>query len=357
MLKEVEISPEKVPAAPGAQAGNGAATDQRESPLKGSRGNNTSMTSGTIEVNRGGKLVTVPMVIVNAKTVVARGKFLKIAAVHDEWWLETEVEDPAACVNQLKEKRSGLRADIFTFSQKVPGSPAKYDYPIEMESVAAARIPTFKEWWEGLPQEARKNVRRSAKRGVTISLKKFDDDLIRGIADVNNDSPMRQGVRNVHYGKPLEQVKKDHASFVERSDFICAYLGEEMIGFIKMVYRGEVAAILNLAVKASHNDKRPANAMIAKAVELCEANGVHFLTYGLFNYGNKKNSPLQEFKRRNGFEEILTPRFYVPITAWGTVAMKAKLHRGLLGILPSSLITAGLNARSKWYDFKKSVRK
>src|ERR1700722_15342969 len=352
MLKEVEISPDKAPAAPVAQAGNGAATDQRESQLKGPRENNTSMTSGTIEVNRGGKLVTVPMVIVNAKTVVARGKFLKIAAVHDEWWLETEVEDPAACVQQLKEKRSGrLRADIFTFSQKVPGSPAKYQYTMEMESVAAARTTTFKEWWESLPQEARKNVRRSAKRGVTISLKEFDDDLIRGIADVNNDSPTRQGVRNVHYGKSLEHVKKDHAAFIDRSDFICAYLGEEMIGFIKLVYRGDVAAILNLAVKPSHNDKRPANAMIAKAVELCEAKGAHFLTYGLFNYGNKKNSPLQEFKRRNGFEEILTPRFYVPITAWGAVAMKAKLHRGLLGILPSSLITAGLNARFRWYDF------
>jgi acetyltransferase (GNAT) family protein len=355
MLKEVEISPEKAPAA---HAGNGAATDQRESQLKGTRENNASMTSGTIEVNRGGKLVTVPMVVVNAKTVVARGQFLKIAAVHDEWWLETEVEDPAACVQQLKEKRSGrLRADIFTFSQKVPGSPAKYQYPMEMESVAAARTTTFKEWWESLPQEARKNVRRSAKRGVTISLKEFDDDLIRGIADVNNDSPMRQGVRNVHYGKPFEQVKKDHASFLDRSDFICAYLGDEMIGFIKIVHCGQVAAILNIAVKPSHNDKRPANAMIAKAVELCEAKGALFLTYRLFNYGNKKDSPLQEFKRRNGFEEILTPRYFVPITAWGAVAMKANLHRGLLGILPSSLITAGLNARSRWYDFKKSVRK
>src|ERR1700735_3955574 len=141
MLKEVEISPEKAPAA---ESSNGAAANQQESQLKGSRENNTSMTSGTIEVNRGGKLVTVPMVIVNAKTVVARGKFLKIAAVHDEWWLETEVEDTAACVQQLKEKSAGrLRADIFTFSQKVPGAPAKYNYAIEMESVAAARIPTF----------------------------------------------------------------------------------------------------------------------------------------------------------------------------------------------------------------------
>src|ERR1700691_3509038 len=102
MLKEVEISPEKAPVA---QVGDDADANSPETQLKGTRENNASMASGTIEVNRGGKLVSVPMVVVNAKTVVARGKFLKIAAVHDEWWLETEVEDPAACAQQLKEMR------------------------------------------------------------------------------------------------------------------------------------------------------------------------------------------------------------------------------------------------------------
>src|SRR5208283_5155978 len=111
-------------------------------------------------------------------------------------------------------------------------------------------------------------------------------------------------------------------------------------------------AILNLAVKASQNDKRPANALIAKAVELCEKRGVCSLTYGMFNYGNKQDSPLREFKSRNGFEEVLTPRYYVPLTGWGRLAMKLGLHRGLLGILPPSVIAWGLNARSRWYHFK-----
>jgi hypothetical protein len=298
------------------------------------------------------------MLDINGKMIAVRGTLIKVAFVYDEWWLEKELEDPNACVKMLKKKESRrLHADIFTFAQKMPGSTPRYDFPMELDSVAATRTSSFKEWWEGLPQEARKNVRRSQKRGVTIALKDFDDDLVRGILDVNNDTPMRQGKPNVHYGKSFEQVKKDHSSFIDRSDFICAYLGDEMIGFIKMVYRGDVAAILNLAVKATHNDKRPANAMIAKAVERCEAKNVQYLTYGMFNYGNKRNSPLQEFKRRNGFGEVLTPRFYVPLTSWGKLAMKANFHRGLLGILPASLITAGLNARSKWYDVKQAVHK
>ena len=52
-------------------------------------------------------------------------------------------------------------------------------------------------------------------------------------------------------------------------DFICAYFGEEMIGFLHLVYRESIAAILNLTVKPSQLDKRPANALVAKAVEIC----------------------------------------------------------------------------------------
>ena len=121
---------------------------------------------------------------------------------------------------------------------------------------------------------------------------------------------------------------------------------------MKIVYRGEVASILNFLPKASHDDKRPANALVAKAVELCAAKGVSYLTYGMFNYGNKHDSPLREFKIRNGFGEVLVPRFYVPLTGWGALCMKLQLHRGALGILPHRVITLGVAARAKWNNVK-----
>ena len=55
---------------------------------------------------------------------------------------------------------------------------------------------------------------------------------------------------------------------------------------------------------ASHQDSRPTNALLAKAVELCEAKGVSCLIYGQFNYGNKRDNPLREFKIRCGFTEF-----------------------------------------------------
>jgi len=309
------------------------------------------MGSESIEISVKGKWVKVPALDFNGKSILVRGKWLKVASIHDEWWMEGELEDPEAYIKKLKEQTSRrLRADVFTFSQKLPGSLPKYTYPTELDSVAAARTTRFEDWWGQLPQETRKNVRRSQKRGVSITVKSLDDELIQGIMGLNNDSPTRQGRPNAHYGKSFDEVKRDHSAFLDRSDFICAYFEKELIGFLKIVYKGEVAAILNLAAKASHNDKRPANALIAKAVELCEAKSVSFLTYGMFNYGNKRDSPLREFKSRNGFVEVLTPRFYVPLTKWGMLSLKAQLHRGLLGIFPHSMIKVAVNARAKWYS-------
>ena len=310
----------------------------------------------SIEISVKGKWVRVPALHVNGRAIIVRGKWVKKAIIDAEEWLESEIDDPELCIRKLQEQRShALRADIFTFSQKVPAISPKYGYPMEWQSVAAVRVTNFKDWWDKLPQETRKNVRRSQKRGVVVSVKTFDDELINGIIDVNNDSAVRQNLPFAHYGKTFEQVRRDQSTFLNRSEFICAYLQSEMIGFVKIVYRGEVASILQILPRASHYDKRPANALIAKAVELCEVRGISYLTYGMFNYGNKRDSSLLEFKIRNGFDEILVPKFYVPLTLWGSFCLRMKLHRGLLGVLPPRAITVAVRARARWYDLKQRI--
>ena len=303
-----------------------------------------------IEISVGGKWIAVPALHVEGRNIVRAGKLVRIARVHDEEWLETELADPEACLQALRQ--SGFAADLFTFSHKPPQTTPRFDYPVDFESIAIARTANFQAWWEALPQETRKNVRRSQKRGVTVTVKPFDEELVTGIAAVNNESPTRQGRNNKHYGKTLAQVRRDHESFVDRSDFLCAFLGAELIGYLKLVYRGDVASILNIVSKRSHQDKRPTNALIAKAVDLCQQKGISNLVYGKYFYGNKQNSPLLEFKVRNGFREILTPRFYVPLTKWGAMCLKLKLYRGPVGLLPPSLIDMGLKVRTRLYDAK-----
>ena len=175
----------------------------------------------SIEISIKGKWQRVPALSVDGKNIIVKGKWIRKGVVDCEEWLESEVEDPESCIRGLKEQKSpALRPDIFTFTQKLPATSPKYSYPMEWHSVAAVRITTFKEWWEGLPQETRKNVRRSQKRNVVINVKSLDDELIKGIVEVNNDSPVRQRIRFTHYGKTFEQVKKDQSSFLDRSDFI-----------------------------------------------------------------------------------------------------------------------------------------
>jgi hypothetical protein len=299
-----------------------------------------------IEIAIKGQWFTVPAFEINGKNIVVSGKWLKVARIEAEDWLETELDRPDFCVRILRQTPA-FHADILTFAQKLPVTDRKYEYPMELDSISAIRISTFDDWWKSLPQETRKNVRRAEKRGVTVQVRGLDDDLVRDLSKLNNDSPLRQGKKFTHFGKTLEQVKRDQQAYLDRSDYVCAYYGSELIGVIKLIYRGDIASILTFLPKASHQDKRPANAILAKAVELCVQKNITHLTFGKFNYGNKRHTSLREFKIRNRFEEILVPHYYVPLTFKGAISVRLKLHRGWMEILPHRVITFLVNTRAR----------
>jgi hypothetical protein len=112
---------------------------------------------------------------------------------------------------------------------------------------------------------------------------------------------------------------------------------------------GEIAGVLQLLCKKSHHDKRPANALLARAVEMCSAKGFKYLTYGQYVYGNKSDGLLTEFKRRNGFQQLFVPRYYIPLTAMGSLALRYRLHHGLKRLVPGGVWTAAVRVRAKWY--------
>lgn len=307
---------------------------------------------GKIEISVRGQWVKAPACQINGQTIVVKGARIQIASLHDEDYLESVVESPEDCIRYLKQDPSAPRADIFAFSQKFPDITPHYKYPVEMRSIAVMDLTDWKAWWDGLPPETRRNVRRAEKRGVVTSIEKYDDQFVKGIMEIQNETPTRQGRHYSHYGKSLEQVRRDHASFLDHGDFIGAYYGQELIGFLKLIYRGDIASVLHLSSKMGHYDKRPGNALIAKATEVCRDKGIQYMTYELFHYGNKRDSPLTQFKVRNGFREVLVPSYYIPLTAWGEICVRLKLYRGVIGLLPTSVIHQGIKARSKWLDFR-----
>jgi len=147
----------------------------------------------------------------------------------------------------------------------------------------------------------------------------------------------------------LAEVERDYSTLIDRSAYLGAYHQEELIGFIKIVYMGEIAAILQLLCKPSHYDKRPANALLARAVEISTTKGLTHLVYGQYMYGKRSNSPLLEFKRRNGFERVEIPRYYIPLTFRGRTALALGLHHGWRALVPEPITDLVLRVRSAWY--------
>jgi ribosomal protein S18 acetylase RimI-like enzyme len=304
-----------------------------------------------IEISVKGQWVKVPGFHSGDHTVITTGGSLKTARVHDEAWMVAPLEDPEACLAELVK----TNADLFTFAQMPPETESRYKFHCEPDSIAVAKVEDYRAWWESLPQETRKNTRRSAREGVTVEIRPLDDALVADLVKLNNTSPLRQGRPYSHYGKSFEQVKKDHISFVERSEFLCAMAGDELIGYVKLVFRGpKLASILNILVDEKHRDKRPVNALMTKAAERAHQTGRTHLTYGFFHHGNKRDESITLLKVRYGFKEVMVPRYYVPLTMKGKLALAAGLHRGLLFVLPNKVLTTAVDLRSKWYNFKTS---
>jgi len=306
------------------------------------------MSTQFAEVSWGGRLLKVRAASVNGLTIVVLGKWLKTAVIKDETWLPAAaVGDADSLVAAVRRERLG--ADLFHFSQKEYGAQPAFDYFLEWQNVAAIRLGSYADWWEKLSQATRRNVRIAERRGVIIRQAPLDDQMIAGIVEINNEIPVRQGRRFWHYGKGFEAVKKDYSDMLERSEFLGAYCGNELVGILRLMDTGENAGIMQLLCKNAHFDKRPANALIAKAVELCAGRGKKYLTHHQYHYGNDTDSSLTEFKRRNGFEPFSFPSYYVPLTAKGRTALALNMHKGLKPLAPQWVKKTARGLRTRIY--------
>lgn len=297
------------------------------------------------EISVAGTTLKVPSTEIDGKTVVVTGRWLKIAAVKDEDYQEGEIVLPPDQFLANTQQYLGLGADIFTFSQKPTDPTPRFPFPYEWDSVAAIRIVSFSDWWDNsVSTHLRRDVRKAAKLGVVVRPVPFNDDLVQGIMGIYNETPVRQGTPFWHYKKDFAAVKLANATYLERSDFLGAFWGEELIGFLKIVYVDQLARLMQILSKDAHRDKRPTNALIAKAVELCGAKGCSHLTYGKYRYPQGADD-LTAFKHRNGFQEILVPRYYVPLTTKGRAVLHLRLHRGARALVPA-------HVRRLWKRFR-----
>jgi hypothetical protein len=266
---------------------------------------------------------------IEGKSLVITGAFVRLCRLRDEYY--EFVEDPADFLRRLKSTRA-VRADLFAFIQDVPNREPKFQFHQEWDRAAVLPLTTFEHWWKKqINDKTRNMIRKAQKTGVEIRVTDFNDDLVRGIERIYNESPMRQGRRFRHYGKSFKTIRDEHATFLDRSQFLGAYHGGQLIGFVKLVHGRGVSNLMNIVSLISERDKAPTNGLIAKAVETCTSRGVPYLQYGTGNTGS-----IGDFKRHHAFEEVLIPRYFIPLNLKGACALSLGFHRRINERIPET---------------------
>lgn len=283
--------------------------------------------------------------------IAVTGRLLRMASVRHDW--NEDVEAPETIITALKS--SNCNADIFTFIQRLPESKPKYNYRMEWDNVAAIPIKNYDHWLNNqINQESRNKIKKAEKKGVHVKVVNFDDDLMVGIHKIYNETPIRQGKPFSHYGKDVQTLKDIHATFLDSSCFIGAYCKDELIGFIKLVFTGRYMRTMHILATIKHRDKAPMNLLLAKAIEICCQKDIRYLVYAKFTYGKVGSDTLMYFKRDNGFESIIIPRYYIPLTRWGETALNLRLHHGIVEVIPEKMIRKLRDLRAKFYTKKYS---
>jgi len=291
------------------------------------------------------------LIKVGGREIRVTGRVLRMARLEADKY--QFLDDPQTLLEELR--KSPTRVDLFTFMQRLPETTPKYGYPMEMDNLAAIPVTTFEHWWmQQIGFKARNKAKQAEKRGVVVREVPFDDALVKGIWEVYNECPVRQGRRFTHYGKDVETVFREEATFLDSSIFIGAFLGDSLIGFVKLVHdeTKTQAGLMNIVSMIGQRDKAPTNALVAQAVRSSAERGIRYLVYSNFAYGNKGRDSVSDFKERNAFQRFDLPRYYVPLTAFGAAALRMGLHKKFTDRVPEPVLAKLRKFRNTWHNRK-----
>ena len=262
---------------------------------------------------------------------VRRKSFFRIG--HDTYEYEKNINPTPAFIEKLIDRN----VDIYTFLDRTwccpitnpPSTWIKTD-----DNVGLLEIKSYDEWWQAIGKKTRNMVRRAEKSGIKVTVVEPSDKLGEGIWKIYNETPIRQARAFPHYGESIQTVTEHmHDDSDRNNTFIGAYLGDELVGFIQILYGDKIAIISNILSLQAHWDKAVNNALLAKAVEVCASKGERWLKYG--RMGN--NPSLDKFKENNGFFRQQIVRYYLPLSSKGRLAVRLGMYRELKDSLPDAV--------------------
>jgi hypothetical protein len=282
------------------------------------------------------------MTVVDGHPLRISGRLVRVARLADEWY--DWPADPARYLARLRECR--VRADVFSFVQRLTEQTPRFGHHLEWEALAVVGLSDYHHWWtRQINDKTRNMVRKAGKKGVELRQGPCDERFLRGIKEIYDETPIRQGKPFTHYQKDLEVLRASHLTFADQSDFIGAWLDGELIGFVKLVHQDGWSSTMQILSMIRHRDKAPTNALLAKCVEICCERGVRHLQYGSWS-----RRSFGEFKIHHGFREHRVPRYFVPLTARGRMGIRLGFQHPLLRRLPPGVIDQLVPLRERWSE-------
>lgn len=281
--------------------------------------------------------------IIGGIEIATGGRLFKTARLRHEWF--EYLDDPGDTVGKLQDCRPV--ADVFTFVQDINNTNSDLPFRKEVDSLAILPVVSYEKWWNALHFKVRNKIRKAQKSGVELREVPLDDQLAADVEIIYNESPIRQGKKFWHYGKTADVIKQDLSSFPDRTFFIGAYCKKELVGFMKLYEGDNILRTVHIIAKLSQRDKPIQDALIAKAVEICGQKQLTCLHYGSWSLGG-----LGAFKIKHGFVRVDVPRYFVPLTKWGGLILRLRLHYSIHDVLPEKCVESLLAVRRKWNSIR-----
>jgi hypothetical protein len=273
------------------------------------------------------------------KEIAITGSFFRTARLRHEGC--DYFDDPPGAVEAMCQGKPV--ADILTFVPEIYAARQNFSFRREVAPAAVLHVTTFDKWWTTMSPKARNKIRKFEKAGAVIAPVELSDEFAKGVEAIYAESPIRQGRKFYHYGKKADAIKEELKSFLDRCEMYGAYYQGELIGFMK-VFRGhQILRTVHILAKLSHRDKPVVDALLEKAVRICEANQIPHLQYGSWSART-----LGDFKIKRGFERVEVPRYFAPLTGRGSWILEFNLHRGVRRFIPQTWIDMGADLRGKW---------
>ena len=225
--------------------------------------------------------------------------------------------------------------DVFTFVERkwccpLPNQPKGWSKT--KRDIAMLKVPSYDSWLEAVGKKTRNMIRKAEKSGIKTEITNLNEIVIKGIWNIYNETPIRQGRSFPHYGTSLQDIDGNSRS-AKNCTWIGSFLEGELVGFIQLMHGDNVAVIAQILSFQKYWDKAINNALIAKTVEFCSTKQVPWIIYG----GMGNHPSLDKFKESNNFTKLTLTRYYVPLTKKGKVTTSLGLYKTKKELVPNRL--------------------